>query len=169
MLRFGTNLRRLMAREGITLDEVVERSGLDQRTVKRILSHTTTPHARTLHQLAVGLGVSADEFFQDPSLLTHRLFDRETNPQVEQATADHPEWFENWTEADFDELYSRFGTGGAMGAEMVSDTVEAMNRHRMVHQKVALILESSEAEFLVELVQLLYHRISVEPDNIGLG
>lgn len=158
-----------MARDGFTLEDVVERSGLDQRTIKRILSHATTPHARTLHQLAEGLGVSADEFFQEPSLLAHRLFDRETNPYVDQAVVDHPEWFKDWTEADFDELYSRFGTGGAMATDSILKTVEAMNRNRTVHRNVALILESSEAEFLIELVQVLYHRISVEPDKNGPG
>ncbi|REJ66205.1 MAG: XRE family transcriptional regulator [Planctomycetota bacterium] len=165
MFHFGTNLRRLMAREGLTLEEVVQRSGLDQRTVKSILSQTSTPRARTLHRLAAGLGCSPDEFFQDPASLAHRLFDRETNPHIEQAIAEHPDWFANWTEPDFDELYSRFGTGGALAAESISQVVETMNRNRIVHRRVALILESGEAEFLVELVQLLYHRIAVESDN----
>ncbi len=166
MVRFGENLRRLMARDGLTLEEVIERSGLDQRTVKSILAGNSTPHSRTLHQLATGLGVPADEFFQDPSLLAHRLFDRETNPHVEQAISEHPEWFRDWAEADFDELYSRFGTGGSMAADAVGQMVETMNRNRAVHRKVALILESGEASFLDSVVQLLYQRIAVTPDVI---
>ena len=72
MLDFASNLRRLMARSGVTLEQVVEASGLSERTVKGVLGGKSKPHARTLHRLAAGLGVSADELFQNPSLLTHR-------------------------------------------------------------------------------------------------
>ncbi len=72
MLDFALNLRRLMARLGMTLEQVVEATGLSQRTVKALLAGKSKPHARTLHQLAEGLGVSSDELFQNPSLLTHR-------------------------------------------------------------------------------------------------
>ena len=89
---FATNLRRLMAREGITLEEVARRSALDQRTIKAILAGTKTkPHARTLHQLASGLGVSADELFQNPSSLAHRVFDRQTNPVVDELVQSQPD------------------------------------------------------------------------------
>ncbi len=65
----AANLRRLMARSGLTLQDVAERTGLHERTLKGILAGTNKPHARTLHRLAEGLGVNADELFQDPSLL----------------------------------------------------------------------------------------------------
>lgn len=169
MSQFGNNLRRLMARIGLTVDQVVERSGLDKRTVGGILAQSKVPHARTLHRLAEGLGVSADEFFQDSSLKMIRQFDRETNPAIEEAVAAHPEWFHGWDEADLDELASRFGTGGALLDEAIRDTVEMMNRNRDVHRQVALVLESSEADFLTDLVRLLYHKISVDEDKNQLG
>ena len=164
MYEFATNLKRLMARTGLTLDEVVERTGLDARTVKGILSATNNPHARTLHRLAAGLGVATDELFQSPALLAHRLFDRATNPAVEQAVEQSPHWFEDWTEGDFDELYSRFGTGGELTPQGIEKTVQMMNRNREVHRQVALVLESSEADLLVKMVHVLYHRISVDPN-----
>ena len=74
---FATNLRRLMARLGLTLEALSERTDLDERTLKGILSgQSSRPHARTLHKLAAGLGVPADELFQHPSLWAHREFDR---------------------------------------------------------------------------------------------
>ncbi|MBI3839592.1 MAG: helix-turn-helix transcriptional regulator [Planctomycetia bacterium] len=164
MFDFALNLRRLMARSGLTLEQVVDATGLNERTVKAILSGKNKPHARTLHRLATGLGVSADELFQHPSLLTHRLFDRRTNPAVQDIVSSRPELFEGWTEADFAELYSRFGTGGALTAISTADVVMAMNQQRDVHQKVALLLESSQAELLSGFVDLLYQKIIVHKD-----
>lgn len=148
-----------MARLDLTIDEVVERSGLNQRTVKAILRGRSKPQPRTIHRLAVGLGVPPDELFQDPSLLAHRKFDRETNPVVDDVVGQYPELFHGWSEADFDELYSRFGTGGALTTEGTLAAVDAMNQHREVHRKVAVVLESAESELLSHIVDLLYGRV----------
>ncbi len=161
MYDVAANLRRLMARFGLTLEQVVERTGLDQRTIKGILARTSQPHARTLHRLAAGLSVASDELFQDPSLLAHRLFDRHTNPVVEEIVASQPEQFAGWSERDFDELYSRFGVGGGLTFAGTLEAVRSMNHNREVHRQVALLLESGEAEFLSAIVQLLYQKITV--------
>ena len=118
MTYFGSNLKRLMARAGLTVEQVVESSGLNARTVKSLLKDNgVSPQSRTLHKLANGLGVPADEFFQNPSLLAARQFDRETNPLVEQVAGEHPQLFEGWSQHDFDELYGRLGMGGALTAD----------------------------------------------------
>ena len=57
------NLRRLMARLGLRLCDVMEPSDLDDRTVKSVLSGKVRPHSRTLYKLARGLDVPADELF----------------------------------------------------------------------------------------------------------
>jgi transcriptional regulator with XRE-family HTH domain len=150
-----------MARAGLTLADVVQRSGLDERTVKGVLSGGHNPHPRTLHRLAAGLDVPADELFQNPSLLAHRLFDRATNPLVDEVIAERPELFADWREADFDELYSRFGTGGALTFDGAVESVAAMNRKRAVHGKVALLMETAQAELLENLVEVLYQRVVV--------
>ena len=154
----SANLRRLMAQHGLTLHDVVDRCGVDERTVKGILAGAK-PHARTLHRVAAGLGVPVDELFQDAARLAHRAFDRQTNPLVDEVLARRPELFAGWTQADFDELYSRFGDGGALTAQGTLDAVIAMNHKRDIHQKVALLMESSEGELLSGLVELLYSRI----------
>jgi len=161
MSSFAHNVRRLMARHGWTLRELVDASGLHERTVKAVLNGNGKPQARTLHRLAQGLGVPADELFQSPSLLAHRLFDRRTNPAVDEVVKSHPDWFDGWSEADFDELYSHFGTGGALSPEGAHELIRSMNDKRAVHRKVALVLESSQAELLVGLVDLLYQKIVV--------
>jgi transcriptional regulator with XRE-family HTH domain len=162
----AVNLRRLMARLGLTIDQVVERSGLDPRTIRGILHcGDLRPHARTLHKLAAGLGVPTDELFQRPEQLVHRTFDRRTNPLVDEAVADHPELFAGWGEADFDELYSRFGAGGALTRTGALAAAEAMNRNRDVQRKVALLLESGQADLLCELVEALYRRIAIRTED----
>jgi transcriptional regulator with XRE-family HTH domain len=158
----SANLRRVMAREGLTLETIVELSGVDERTVRGILAGRNKPHARTLHKLAEGLGIPSDEFFQDPSLLAYRAFDRATNPQVDEVIEAHQSLFAGWSQADFAELYSRMGAGGALTQAGALATAEAMNARRELLEKVALILETHEADLLREMIDVLYKRVVVE-------
>src|SRR5580765_1836768 len=127
---YAANLRRLMARDALTLADLVQRSGLDHRTLKGILAGRHRPQPRTLHRLAASLNVPVEELFQDAALLRHRLFDRQTNPVVEEVIADNPQLFHGWTQDEFNELYSRFGTGGALTEEGTVQAAQAMNRRR---------------------------------------
>ena len=142
----GENLRRLMTRMGLTIEQVAARSRLDLRTVKGILDGSSRPHARTLHRLAAALQVSPDEFFLDPSQLIYRCFDQATNPIVAEVVESHPSLFSGWTEADYEELNSRFGTGGPLTVEGTLAAVNTMNRNRKVQEKLAVLLESSQAD-----------------------
>src|SRR5215475_5135475 len=126
--QYAENLRRLMAREGLTLADIISRSRLNHRTLKELLAGRRQPQPRTLHRLAGGLNVPVEELFQDPALLRHRLFDRHTNPVVDEIVESHPQMFHGWTAAEFDELYSRFGAGGALTSQGTLDAAQAMNR-----------------------------------------
>jgi transcriptional regulator with XRE-family HTH domain len=150
-----------MARQGVSLDALAAAAGVDRRTIAGVLHGKKRPHSRTLHRLAAALSVPADEFFQDPSLLAHRSFDRQTNPLVDDVIAERPELFAQWSEADFDELYSRFGTGGALTRAGAILAAERMNRVRAIQEKAAIVLETHEAELLEQVVELLYRRINV--------
>jgi transcriptional regulator with XRE-family HTH domain len=152
------NLRRLMARAGLTYEEVVVATDLDERTIRGLVRGTTHPHARTLNKLAQGLGVDMDELFRPPGRYSPQRFDRATNTLVDGTVTAHADKFANWSEADFDELYSRFGTGGQLTEEGVLAAAQAMNAKRDVLRQVNLILESSEAALLSEFVELLYRR-----------
>ncbi len=70
---------------------MAEQTGLDERTIRGILSGGNKPHAQTLHRLAEGLGVKVDEFFVDPAQLLYRRFDRQTNPVVAEVLERHGE------------------------------------------------------------------------------
>lgn len=153
------NLARLMAAGGLSIEAVVQRTGLDRRTIQAILRGDNRPHARTLKRLAEGLGVSTDELFLDPARLLYRHFDRATNPLVDEALETHADLFADWSEADFDELRSCMGTGGPLTLEGTLAVAQRMNRRRRVMEKVALLLQTGHEECVTAFVDALYGRI----------
>jgi transcriptional regulator with XRE-family HTH domain len=154
-----------MAREGMTFDDVVAAATLDERTVRGIVRGRTHPHARTLHKLAQGLGVEIDELLRPPGRRAPRAFDRATNSLVDSIVTRHAETFATWTEADFDELYSRFGTGGQLTEQGVLTAAQAMNAKRDICRQVNIILETDEAELLANFVDVLYRRVTGTQEN----
>ena len=154
----AVNLRRLMARHGLTFDDVVRATGLDERTVRGLARGTNNPHARTLTKLADVLGVEVDVLFHLPGQTARQRFDRATNTLVESVVAARGDIFARWSDADFDELYSRFGTGGQLTEAGVLAAAEAMNGRRELWRQISVILETGEAALLAEFIQLLYRR-----------
>jgi transcriptional regulator with XRE-family HTH domain len=154
----GENLARIMAAEGLSIAQVAQRCGLDRRTVRAVLKGVQRPHAWTLHRLAQGLGVSSDELFLDPSRLLYRHFDRQTNPVVEELLEAHPEQFVDWTEAQFAELASRVGTGGALTREGALAAAKLINRKRELMNRFALLLETDDFDMMSVMVDLAYEK-----------
>ena len=131
-----------MARDGLTFSDVVEATGLDERTVRGLVRGANNPHARTLHKFAQGLGIPIDELFQPAGARARQAFDRATNPLVEGVVASNAELFSAWSPADFDELFSQFGHGGPLSEVGVVAAAEAINAKRSLLRKVCVILES---------------------------
>ncbi len=163
----GSNLLRLMAYAKLSLHEVAQQTGVDERTIRGITAGGHKPHPRTLHRLADGLGVSVDEFFVDPAQLLYRRFDRQTNPLVEEVLQSQGDLFEGWREADFDELHSRVAAGGALTREGALAAVQQMNRNRELHDKLDVLLESNHAQTIGGIVDLMYGQV-VEKDKIRM-
>ena len=131
-------------------------------TIRGILSGGNKPLPQTLHRLAKGLGVKVDEFFIDPAQLLYRRFDQHTNPLVAEVIVCHGELVEGWTEADFDELHSRVGTGGPLTLEGTLAAVRQMNQKHELHEKLDLLLESSQAEVAAGILNVLYEKVVVK-------
>jgi transcriptional regulator with XRE-family HTH domain len=163
------NLRRIMARDDLTYDQVVTATGLDERTLRTLARGASHPHARTLHKLAQGLGVSIDELFRPAGRAGPWKFDRATNSLIESCVAGHAELFSNWSESDFDELYSRFGIGGQLTEEGVLAAAHATNAKHNLWRQVSIILESSEAELLSQFVNILYGRVTSTASSSDAG
>lgn len=159
---YAENLRRVMVREGLSFAEVVAKTKLDGRTVRSVLNgRQDQPHSRTLHRLAEGLNVSADELCANPTLLARRTFDRRANPVVEEVAAAEPETFAGWNDADFDELASRFGVGGELTRDGALAAARAMNVKRRTQEQVALLMETEQAELVRGIVEALYRQVVI--------
>jgi transcriptional regulator with XRE-family HTH domain len=154
------NLRRIMARDDLTFEQVVAATELDERTLRSLARGVSHPHARTLHKLAQGLSVPIDELFQPIARAAPRRFDRATNSLVDSCVAEHANLFRNWSQGDFDELYSRFGTGGQLTEEGVLAAAQATNIKRDLWRQVSVILESGEADLLSQFIGVLYGRVT---------
>ena len=152
----SVNLRRLLAQHGLTIAEVARRAEIDRRTVQAVLNDSGKPHPRTIHRLAEAFGVATDEFYVEPSQLLYRQFDEATNPLVGEVVEAHPKVFDGWTAADFDELHSRFGAGGALTHDGVVEAAEDMNERRVVYEKLAVLLESSHKDLTKRMIEVLY-------------
>lgn len=165
----ANNVRRLMAGHGLTYDQVVEACGLDHRTVRGIVRGEKRPHAKTLHRLAEGLGVTADELFIDAASISQAAahgnpsgqFDRSTNPAVSRVVESHAELFDGWSSTDYAELFSRFGKGGELTEDGAIEAAELMNRKRQLIARACVVLESSDSELLAEFIEMLYKRVQI--------
>lgn len=87
MSHYAQTLRRMMVERGFTLRQVVDATGLHERTVKSVLRGVGKPHARTLHELAAGLGFEAREFFPGPDTTTAVVVPLADKPILERAAA----------------------------------------------------------------------------------
>ncbi|MEM6329098.1 MAG: helix-turn-helix transcriptional regulator [Planctomycetota bacterium] len=147
-----------MAMRGMTYEEVVSCTGLDSRTIRGVVRGNQTPQARTLHRLADGFGVPADELFKTPDGLSPEAFDAATNPVVELVKQEHPDLFAGWSGPDFAQLSSRFGVGGALTAQGVVAAAAEINTTRATLRRAQVVLETPQAGLLTELIDLLYER-----------
>ena len=130
----------------------------------------SSPRASTLHRIARALGVPIESLTLENSsknqLSTNSpaqasegreaaFFDRVTNPVVTAVAEAHPELFEGWTVEEWDELYSTFGTGGALNQQGVICASEAMNQRREVIEKLKVLMETHLADVAANLVNSL--------------
>ncbi len=111
------------------------------------------------------MGVSTDELFQDPyqggdANFAPASFDRATNPVAAEVVGAHPELFEHWTPADFNELFSRMAVGGELTEAGTLTVVHAMNERRDLMYQVAVVMESNEADLMRDFVKLLFRRVT---------
>ena len=67
----------------------------------------------------------------------------------------------HWSEADFDELHSRVGTGGPLTCEGALAAVIDMNRKRDLHEKLSLLLETHQADLVRGFLEMVYQQVVV--------
>lgn len=158
----ATNIRRLMAKYDLKYTDVIESTGIDERTLRNIMKKRAQPHARTVKKIADGLGVELDELYKPVDFTSSaNAFDEATNTLVSIVVERNPEIFEDWTYHDFEEIYSTFGTGGQLTETGILATARSMNTIRELKHMFAVVMQSSDAELLAVVVREMYRRVTV--------
>lgn len=157
------NIRRLLAKFNVEPQAFAETTGVDERTLRGVIQSRTTPHVRTIKRIADGFGVEVDELYRPVPALSDKRFDRECNALVEQVKRVYPELYVGWTTAQDDELYSQFGTGGAMTEEGILAATKRILERCEVERQFRLVYESHEGAMLRDVVRLAYNRLRLAP------
>lgn len=175
-------IRTECARRGWDLQTLAERAEVSRTALYHLLEgHTARPRGKTLHNLAAAFDVPVEELLgkSSPSaanstrtltvdLAAAREFDRATNPEVDAVAAERPNLFRNWSPADWDELYSTFGAGGALNRPGVVAAAESINRKRETVRRLHLVLETHLRTVAEELIDSLYRMVRPE-SNLADG
>jgi transcriptional regulator with XRE-family HTH domain len=162
--RLMQQIRAGCLRRGWDDGELARRAGVSRTTLFYLRRGTTRrPRASTLSRIAraldidpVGLVQPGSTSASDADSERRRQFDRRTNPLVAVVCGERPELFAGWSEADWDELYSQFGTGGALTEEGVALAAAEMNRRRETVRRLQVVLETHLAEVAERLVETLF-------------
>lgn len=170
-LAVGQRIRSARLKQGWNQLELAARAHVSRTTLYQLeRGAIASPHLATLHRLAKALEIpvswlNADELPQSfpPPLATAdaRDFDRQTNPCVEVVSAQFPDVFAGFTAADWDELYSTFGAGGALTEEGVLAAAQVIAGKRETLRRVSLLLETHLAEPTKAMVDSLFALIEV--------
>ena len=130
------------------------------------------PRITTLHALAKAFEITLDHLLWGHSEYpilpgsvrseVARHFDRSTNQAVRQVRDEHPQLFVNWTDREWEELYSIFGVGGALNEEGVQTNAKLINESRRTRRQLDVIMETDLRDVAVQLVESLYRTVVPE-------
>ena len=161
--RLSRNLKALLEARRLSTAELAARSDLDETIIRALVrGEITRPSLTTLDPLAAALEIDVAELLAEPADDRRRAvarIDRRTNPLVAEVIAARPQLFAGWTPADYEDLYSRFGTGGELSFAGAERCAAAINRRRATLAKAALLLETTHAEELAGRVERLFGEI----------
>lgn len=93
-----------------------------------------------------------------------RSFDRQTNWSIQSVCEQNPTLFEHWTDEEWDELFSSFGTGGELNEEGIRKQAEAINARRETLYQLQIVLETHLAQAARGIIRSLYESIQCNGD-----
>jgi len=174
-------IKRYSLRRGWRMEELALRSGVSRTTLYQLLRGAIRkPRHSTLHKIAAALQIPLSYLQPDRKTETHseepdysvsdqlqhkRKIDRAANAVIDVVEAEHPEYFTDWQEQDWDELYSTFGVGGSLTYAGVIDRARQINRNRETLKQLQLVLETHLSGLAEGVVHALYQLIAIEADN----
>lgn len=125
----------------------------DRFPSSRVPLRLVTPHDAGFDEF------SSDDRPQHAAPGAARHLDRRTNPIVDELRRAHPQLFAGWAPTDFDDLYSRFGTGGELTWDGAVAFTTLINRRRKLLAQVALLAETAEVDRLETFLDELYREV----------
>jgi transcriptional regulator with XRE-family HTH domain len=149
--------------------ELAARSGISRTTLYQIeRGGVSRPRATTLKRIADALEIDVARLMDTDEPLPNgrdrrhagELFDRSTNPSVKDVYEECPSLFAGWSTAEWDELYSTFGTGGQLTSDGVLQTAVHINRKREVAHRLNVLLETHLSDVAAGLIDTLYKLVS---------
>ncbi|MEX0703773.1 MAG: helix-turn-helix transcriptional regulator [Planctomycetales bacterium] len=181
--RIAATVRAHRLRKGWSPGELARRAGVSRTTLHHLeRAETSRPQAAILRRIAEALELPADwledragasrkragasprEALSAPDLPSpapapREAFDRATNPLIEEVAEDRPELFRGWSDAEWRELYSSFGAGGALTREGVIESARRIDRRRATLRKLEVVLDTHLEEVAEGLVDALYRML----------
>lgn len=154
--------------------DLARHSGVSRTTLYHLQAgRITRPRISTLSRLAGAFDLPLERFLwgeisphsQPPAVHTDersRSFDRRTNTAIRAVSRDRPDLFVNWTDAEWDELYSTFGTGGELSSEGVVLEAEKINARRESLHKLAVVMDTHLHDVARHMVESLYRMVVPE-------
>ena len=99
----------------------------------------------------------------------NRKLNAATSPAVDEVAETHPELFEGWTAAEWDELRSIRGMGGEMTEDTVIEEAKKITENREVHNQFHdLLLCESTRQSAIDWVNAAYGEIDVRRRLAGM-
>ncbi|TWT63145.1 helix-turn-helix domain-containing protein [Rubinisphaera italica] len=90
---------------------------------------------------------------------SRRLFDRQSNWAIQEVCQNHPELFADWSDEQWDELFSTFGVGGELNETGVLQQAEAINAKRETIYQLQVVLETHLADAARNVIRSLYDSV----------
>lgn len=173
----AVRIRTECIRRGWALGELARRAGVARQTLYHLeRNNTSRPHNETLQRIAQALEIPVEVLLGEPVATPppratagpdrRREFDAATNPVVAEVLREQPHLVEGWNNDDFDELYSAFGTGGALTPRGVEMAAESINRRRETVQKLQVVLETHLRKEAMDMIDMFYRM--VQPPQMRL-
>jgi transcriptional regulator with XRE-family HTH domain len=172
----AARIRAECNRRGWSLGELARRAGVSRTTLHHLeRSRTGRPHIETLRKIAIALDLPVGTLLGEEPSAAHRAgfsasrrpprdslpqhFDAPTNPAVAEVMHEQPQLFAGWTQSDFDELVSLFGTGNGLTPRGVARAAESINRRRETIFKLQVVLETHLGKNAIEMIDMLYQLV----------
>lgn len=161
----GKRIRDERAQRGWDQSRLAREAGISRTTLSQLENgRGPAPRPSTVGKVTRALDLPSSWWDEEQAVA--RSFDRATNPEVQAVAERHPEAFAALTSADWDELHSVFGTGGALTEEGVLLQAARLHSKRELIRQLEVVLETHLGEAATAMIQGLYERVTLPTESL---